>query len=364
MSVHGHEHIEHEGHSHLGEHFHEPLACDGEGHEHHPDGSCCCHHHEVEYHGMNKVMAARLVVAAVLYLCGMLLPVNEGTEAVLMVAAAFIAGYDIVIQAVKNLFGGHFFDEYFLMTFAAIAACIIGEYEEGAAVMVLYRVGEACQDYAIRHSQKTFALLTGSVTHAESGGKAEKFITKFARVYTPIILIMALAVAVFLPVFDRGVSYSASIYRALTFLVLACPCAIVISVPLAYFAGIGAASKKGIFFHDSTALDLLAKDKAEPPEFVEADLNGTNCLIYGGAPAAPAVTIKKEGTGSARLARKIARKTRLIAFENIYFVILVKLAVLVLSVFGVSALWFAVFADSGVAVVAILNSLRAFSVKK
>ena len=86
--------------------------------------------------------------------------------------------------------------------------------------------------------------------------KTETFVSKAARIYTPIVLILAILVAIFLPVFGN-VSYSTSIYRALIFLVISCPCAIAISVPLSYFSGIGAASKRGILIKGSTYLDNL-----------------------------------------------------------------------------------------------------------
>ena len=346
----GREHDRHAHHAHEPEH--EPLPCDGAGHEHHhhTDGSCCCHRHEEEFHGLDRVMAARLIVSAALFVCG---HIFEGAEALCMAAAALIAGYDVLLAAVKNVVKGSFFDEYFLMSAACIAAFAIGEFDEGAAVMVLYRIGETCQRYAIRHSRKRMFSMPG-VTSEPGGGRTERFITRFSRVYTPVVLIMALAVAVFMPVLVKETTFSESVYHALTFLVLACPCAIVISVPMAYFAGISAASKKHVFFGSSTAVDELAADKDARFEPVEA--GGEHCLAYRGNQ----VVIAPEGGKTPENAVKIAKRTRFVARENIWFVIAVKAAVLIVSLFGSAPLWLAVFADSGVTVIAILNSLRAF----
>ena len=77
-----------------------------------------------------------------------------------------------------------------------------------------------------------------------------------AKVYTPIILILAVCTAIFLPLFTE-LTYRDSIYRALIFLVISCPCAIAISVPLTYFSGIGRASKSGILIKGSDYLDGL-----------------------------------------------------------------------------------------------------------
>lgn len=86
--------------------------------------------------------------------------------------------------------------------------------------------------------------------------KTETTISKISKIYTPVVLILALIVGVFLPIIS-SVTYSQSIYRALTFLVISCPCAIAISVPLSYFTGIGAASKNGILIKGSNFLDNL-----------------------------------------------------------------------------------------------------------
>lgn len=86
--------------------------------------------------------------------------------------------------------------------------------------------------------------------------KTETTISKISKIYTPVVLLLALIVGVFLPIIS-SVTYSQSIYRTLTFLVISCPCAIAISVPLSYFTGIGAASKNGILIKGSNFLDNL-----------------------------------------------------------------------------------------------------------
>ena len=87
--------------------------------------------------------------------------------------------------------------------------------------------------------------------------KTENFVSKGARIYTPVVIAIAVIVAVFLPMIFKQITYSQSIYRALTFLVIACPCSIAISVPLSYFSGIGRASKEGVLVKGSDYLDGL-----------------------------------------------------------------------------------------------------------
>lgn len=87
--------------------------------------------------------------------------------------------------------------------------------------------------------------------------KTEKFITKFARIYTPIVVFLALALAIIPPIIIKDASFSDWIYRALIFLVVSCPCALVVSIPLGLFAGIGGASKKGILVKGGNYLEAL-----------------------------------------------------------------------------------------------------------
>ncbi|SHN19692.1 Cd2+/Zn2+-exporting ATPase [Cyclobacterium lianum] len=89
--------------------------------------------------------------------------------------------------------------------------------------------------------------------------KTEAFIRRFARVYTPIVTYLALALAVLPYFFVSDYQFSDWLYRALVFLVISCPCALVISIPLGYFGGIGAASRKGILFKGSNYLDLVTR---------------------------------------------------------------------------------------------------------
>lgn len=85
--------------------------------------------------------------------------------------------------------------------------------------------------------------------------KTETFVSKAAKIYTPVVMGLSLLVAIFMPILFSDVTYSESIYKALIFLVISCPCSIAISVPLSYFSGIGKASKKGILVKGSDYLD-------------------------------------------------------------------------------------------------------------
>ena len=113
---------------------------------------------------------------------------------------------------------------------------------------------EVTKDY----SASTVAKILDLVQNASSRkAPTENFITKFARYYTPVVVFSALALAIIPPLVIEGATFADWIYRALVFLVISCPCALVISIPLGFFAGIGGASKKGILVKGSNYLEAL-----------------------------------------------------------------------------------------------------------
>lgn len=121
------------------------------------------------------------------------------------------------------------------------------------------------------YSESTVSKILDLVENASSKkSKSEQFITKFARYYTPIVVIIAAILAIVPPLVIEGATFSDWIYRALSFLVVSCPCALVISIPLSFFGGIGGASKKGILVKGSNYLEALANT-----EIVVFDKTGT-----------------------------------------------------------------------------------------
>lgn len=111
--------------------------------------------------------------------------------------------------------------------------------------------------------ESSIAKILDLVENATSKKAAtEKFITRFARYYTPIVVILSLAVALLPPLLIPGATAAEWIYRALILLVISCPCGLVISIPLGYFGGVGGAAKRGILVKGSTYLDTLANVKA------------------------------------------------------------------------------------------------------
>lgn len=108
------------------------------------------------------------------------------------------------------------------------------------------------------YENSTVSQILNLVENAtDKKAKTETMVSRLAKIYTPIVMGLAVLVAIFMPMLIQGVSYTASLYKALTFLVIACPCSIAISVPLSYFSGIGKASRSGILVKGSDYLDGL-----------------------------------------------------------------------------------------------------------
>lgn len=275
----------------------------------------------------------------------------------LLLISWLLCGLEIAWKAIRNIGHGQVFDENFLMTLATLGAFALGDFSEGAAVMLFFQVGELFQSIAVERSRRSVASLmdlrpdvalilrdgepeecdpeevevgdllqvlpgqripvdgvvvegassvdtakiTGESVPAdvaagdkvlsgcinisgvltiraeseyasstvarilelmesatEGKSKTESLITRFARYYTPCVVIAAVALALLPPFFD-GWQFAKWITRALNFLVVSCPCALVISVPLSFFGGMGAVSRAGMIAKGGIALENLAR---------------------------------------------------------------------------------------------------------
>lgn len=276
---------------------------------------------------------------------------------IISVAAYLLAGSDVLLKAFSLIKKGDFFNEFVLMSVATTGAFLLGEFEEGVAVMVFYQAGEWFQHDAVGRARRSIRALldvrperatvlrngqwlavhpsviqTGEVIRVKAGEKValdgelvseaasfntatlsgeslpsaihrnqpvlagsinldtladikvtalfgnsrlsrilelvqeaagrksrtQLFISRFARVYTPVVFFLALAVVLLPMLFLADYDLRTWFYRSLVFLVISCPCALVISIPLAYFGGIGLASRNGILFKGANFLDVMA----------------------------------------------------------------------------------------------------------
>lgn len=321
-----------------------------------------------------KKVLYRIIAAAVLLIIVRFIPVEGYFKGLLYLIPYFVIGYDILRKAVLGIVHKEVFDENFLMAVATVGAMLLGEYQEGVAVMLFYQIGELFQSVAVGKSRQNIAALMdirpdyanvedengnleqvdpddveiGTIIVVRPGEKVpidgvvvegsstlntsaltgesvprgvkaedaiisgcvnltgllkirttrefgestvskilelvenssmkkartENFITKFARYYTPAVCYSALALAILPPVINlvlgNPANWSSWVIRALTFLVISCPCALVISIPLSFFGGIGGASANGILVKGSNYLEALAQTK-----YVVFDKTGT-----------------------------------------------------------------------------------------
>lgn len=304
-----------------------------------------------------RVMLRRILVGLGLFVLGLVLPFGNWVNSLLFVCTWLLAGYDVLLEAVRKIGKAHFLDESFLMTVASVCAVLLGETDEAAAVMLFFQVGELFQSIAVERSRRSVAelmdlrpdvaylirdkeveevdpedvqvgdllrvlpgeripvdgmvvegcasvdtskitgesvprdvapgekVLSGCInlsgvltvraesafegstvarilelmdSAAEGKSNTEDLIARFARYYTPCVVGLAGVIALIVPLFD-GFAFAQWVYRALNFLVVSCPCALVISVPLAFFGGMGAVSKAGMIAKGGIALENLAK---------------------------------------------------------------------------------------------------------
>ena len=337
---------EHHNHAHDHSHEHEHHVHSADVHTEHCGCGCGAEHGD-SFEKTKKAELARLIISAVLFAAGRIIEeaglLPEFAANILFAASYVITGFVVVREAAKELLHGRVFGECFLMSVASLGAFAIGEYGEGCAVMLLYSAGEYIQGAVLSKSRARIRALSDEhgFEHSHSNSDTERFISKFARIYTPVICGAAILIAVIPPVF-MSAAWKTWIYKGLSALVIGCPCAIVISVPLVFACAIGACTKKGIFVHCSDALEKLHK-------------NGY----------AEEIVITDGSAQKLDFAKRAAKKAYTIALENIAAAIAIKAAVLVLVIFMEREIpmWLAEFSDAGVAVLAVLNSLRALRVK-
>ncbi len=296
----------------------------------------------------------KVYISTVLFILGLTLPVGFWWKFGIYLTSYLVVGYEVIIDALKNIFKGKFLDEKFLTSLASIAAFAIKEMPEAVAVMLLYNVGELFQDHAVAKSRsainsivnlkadyanlmvdgkvevvkpeelrlndiilikvgekvptdvvivksesnfdtssitgESMPMFAGVDTRVYSGSinlsnavyakvvstyenstvakildliennsskksKAENFITKFARYYTPIVVAIAVVLFAFFPLYKGGIV--SAIHKAAVFLVISCPCALVISIPLTYYCGLGVSARYGLLIKGANVLDKI-----------------------------------------------------------------------------------------------------------
>lgn len=239
-------------------------------------------------------------------------------------------------------------DMHVLVSVSALGAAAVGQWAEGAAVACLFALAHLMEAWSIERARIAVSELVGHEPgwgedgHRTSAG-VERWIERFAAVYTPLVTSAALTLVVVPPLFDGA--WGTWFYRGLIFLVLACPCALVISTPVTVVAAVTSAARRGVLFKGGLALERAAVDA--PGALARHDV----VLMPGAAADA--------GTFAGTHARRALGVIR----QNVTLALLTKLAFLVSAVMGAAPLWLAVLADTGATVAVTLNGLRLLRAK-
>jgi Cd2+/Zn2+-exporting ATPase len=331
-----------------------PLHSSGDGHDHENE--------DKDKQGWiahwDLLLALFILVVLLVLEYGFQISLPKIPSLIINLVAYLLAGRNVLDLAFRKSKRGDIFNEFVLMSVATIGAFVIGEYEEGVAVMVFYQIGEWFQDAAVNNAKRSIkalldvrpdevtvirngspfvadpsiiglgetiqikpgekvaldgellsenasfntaaltgeskpdtkykgeAILAGMInlnTVAEvkvnalfkdsklskilemvqdataRKSKTQLFISRFAKVYTPIVFFLAVALCFVPYFFVADYNFQTWFYRALVFLVISCPCALVVSIPLGYFGGIGLASRNGILFKGGNFLDVMTK---------------------------------------------------------------------------------------------------------
>lgn len=386
-------------HHHTHEHNYENCCSN-----HTPDNHGCgeCGHEHFNEHKAETIL--KIVFSAALFIAGYIIEDFTGLPDYVFLlcycVSYILVGFAIIRNALEGLLKGRIFDENSLMTIASIGAFILGEYTEGVAVMLLFNIGEFVQGLSVARSRKSInAILDKKHQGYElprhydnEESVTEQLITKFARIYTPVICVLSLLIFVIPPLLFKQ-SWGEWLHRGLAALVVGCPCAIVISVPICYSAGIGACSKNGLFVKNTSIMDkipncdtVVSYEENKSVDDIMVLQNNSHNIIYIGkhdtdvtaletanvsiavgedatalAVEAADIVASDEASLDLSVIKRIGKRTHKIALENIAFSIGIKVIILVLDVLLAKEIpmWFAIFGDIGVCLLAIANSARA-----
>ena len=236
-------------------------------------------------------------------------------------------------------------DMHVLVCLSAIGAAAIGQWAEAATVAFLFALAHLMEAWSIERARHAVANLVGHEPGWGSDGSheaapVERWIERFAAVYTPVVTFAALAVVLVPPLVDG--QWAVWFYRGLIFLVLACPCALVISTPVTVVAALTSAARRGVLFKGGGPLERVAA--AQSPTMEQVREAGVVLTRDSDADLAFLV-------GHAKRALRVIR-------QNVALALLTKLAFLVSAVLGAAPLWLAVLADTGATVAVTLNGLR------
>jgi cation transport ATPase len=253
-------------------------------------------------------------------------------------------------------------DMHVLVCLSAIGAAAIGQWGEGAAVAFLFALAHLMEAWSIDRARAAVAELVGhepgwGIEGRHESAPVERWIERFAAIYTPVVTFSAIAVVLIPPLVDGR--WETWFYRGLIFLVLACPCALVISTPVTVVAAVTSAARRGVLFKGGAPLERAAQAEAATAlALEEAGVAIARRTDTGASLESADVVLMGESDQELAFLVAHARRALGVIRQNVALSIATKLAFLVSAVFGAAPLWLAVVADTGATVAVTLNGLR------
>jgi cation transport ATPase len=253
-------------------------------------------------------------------------------------------------------------DMHALVCLTVIGAAAIGEWSEGAAVAFLFALAHRIEEWSIERARAEIAALVGRGPELIAEGlqhsaPMERWIERFAAVYTPVVTGLAVFVAVVPPAFDG--EWATWFYRGLFFLVLACPCALVISTPVTIVAALSSAARRGVLVKGGAVLERAATASTPTAQGLAAvGITVAEPQAQRERLAAADIVLTASDERVITLLVLHARRAMRVIRQNVAISLATKLAFLISAPFGFAPLWMAVLADTGATVIVTLNGLR------
>lgn len=292
---------------------------------------------------------------------------HHGLAAAAYGLSALAGLWPMVPRAVTSLRFGRL-DMHVLVCMSALGAAAIGQWAEAATVAFLFAIAHLLEAWSIERARHAVSTLVGHEPgwgddSGHESAPVERWIERFASIYTPVVTFSAVAVVLVPPLIDG--QWGMWFYRGLIFLVLACPCALVISTPVTVVAALTSAARRGVLFKGGAPLERVATAKAPTLEAVRETGITVQCRTHRPEPAEPEVPRSRvdvvltcdHDEDIAFLVSHAKRALRVIR-QNVWISLATKFAFLVSALLGAAPLWLAVVADTGATVAVTLNGLR------
>ena len=219
---------------------------------------------------LNNSLVIRLVIASVIFAISLIITIPDFVSIILLVFAAGLAGYDIILQAVDAVESGAYFDMPVLVVLTAVLAFFIGFGIEGTALVLLYQIGMLLLNYAKDHTRKAALDLLQDMDESVTAHMREvvsdeektamsiqNVMGSSAGMVLKVAMVLALVYAIAMPLVT-SMSFVVSIHRALIILLVATPFSVVAAIPMAGMVGLCQSARQGIIFNDAKSLESMA----------------------------------------------------------------------------------------------------------